>query len=1251
MLVSWGHFSDLHFKGWGGFDTGDLRLTLPDAITKHNLKFDYMFVTGDIFNKGIFDDDTKTFIRDLAKTAGCDMGNVIICPGNHDGTRHKIRKRELDSFISERVADKSAEMDEGTRRVLVDMPFEEYKAAHKDITGKEPESLLGYVRELDGINLYVLNTAVFAGQTYPGKTWTKEEEEKNNSNLYLCDAKLFNLHQEAKDKGFSDANLNLVIGHHGIECFVPEAQHNLKTFFKSQKIDLYLCGHVHKISNIEVPAASDTRQVSCGGLFYGDKAEPSFIYGTFDTDTGEVVLKSFKYDEKPQWAPNIAAADPYNLGTHKYTPPRILRSPASKARLSGESIYDIARQWWGKDAFSPLKSILTATKKDIIDAKDSLREYADELKKLTEYMHYNGYVYVHGEQFFGKTHLILKTIYDVSTRDEYCKNFDGHPIPWIHQCFVILGKRALSKDKAVELLIEQANAVMGEPIALDKKDYDKYGFSSVMQKLSRRLEHVTVVFDALDEMGVGMVDLELFTEPLPDNCTVVLSSRTKFNKIKKKIANAKSLELNGFGEKDILSILGKSKKERNVAQFVKFLLDNTKGNPRFVIEIAKRIKENNNEIPNNFREAKYITSLGSYFEGFRGIWINDPVLKELLKLFAIFERVGYLTTEDLQSYLLSIGKRLDSDSVGQELKPVIDHLDTNEDGKYKLKYNAYARHLADKYNRIDFGMAFGNVVDWLISEEKIKYLFPLFSSWNFQKETKEDKTNIIIEQSNKILDYLFARKVYIKVYNQTLMEFMCGISRRDREMRPRLNSYIEKCFDMTEEKDDYDLVTTYFRYLYETADTDAERDYAISFVKTMADNGNRSASLCLADFLRYGDIYTQRDTEAALHYADMAGDSAESLKLKYDIYIETGNTAPLKELVGKLAGYDDAYAQDLYAWHLAHGDFCAKDIQASCEIFNRLIANGNTQSMVTKARLIANGVFDNYTIEEAFKLWDAASHFKTNGYFFKGNYLYSNGDKEAGLALIEKAHSLGSNQATVFIANENIDNCIKFNPALVDRLNAIVSVACEENCEAANLIYLGVKNRLIGNYRRYDLNKLQRLGSMTNDVTKHNRVALQLYEDKHYEQAFLRFERAFLCGSKDAATNMAYMLRKGYVKSSEYSVEALLKPLLEENNAVTTVNYVLQMIEASDDCRVYDEAIGLMGKIDADCQTCNEAIDWWRKLADENDAEGDLVLGLLMHTGKLVADPDGKEMQARLKRASAAGYGIADYLLGVKNAT
>ena len=176
-----------------------------------------------------------------------------------------------------------------------------------------------------------------------------------------------------------------------------------------------------------------------------------------------------------------------------------------------------------------------------------------------------------------------------------------------------------------------------------------------------------------------------------------------------------------------------------------------------------------------------------------------------------------------------------------------------------------------------------------------------------------------------------------------------------------------------------------------------------------------------------------------------------------------------------------------------------------------------------------------------------------------------------------------------------------------------------------------VKN-LIGK-TNYNYDKV--LNYACDDEDSNYNFAWKLYKQGSYQAAFKAFENS---NKTTRELNMAYMLRKKLVYDDKYSVEKLLKPLVEKNNSFAIVNYTLCYIENNS----WEAAIELLSRINV---PDDEIINWWHNLSLEGDKEGDLVLGLLMYIGKLENDPNGISAKERLSIAVSAGYKIPDYII------
>lgn len=327
-IIRWGHFSDLHFQfERKGFNTSDLRDKLIEKIGEYaekNGKFDYVFITGDIFHKGQNEskdiDEAIEYIKKIRKAAACELKNIFLCIGNHDLKRSKVRKQNLNHVIEEYEKNKSLQYN-GYYVTVVEEVCKPFIRLCNNLYENNRYNSLHYYVDLGDINLYVLNTSIFAGQTYPEEKNAKKSLE--DTNLFICDEHLLKLKQTRNEKKRKEEReLNIVLAHHGTECFQEQEKRHFLNFLRDIGADLYLCGHVHQSIVKTLDEADGAYQCSCGGLFSDSYNTPSFIIGEYNTDSGKVTLRNYQYIVSVNaWRPSNSLTNPYDEnGIMTYTP-------------------------------------------------------------------------------------------------------------------------------------------------------------------------------------------------------------------------------------------------------------------------------------------------------------------------------------------------------------------------------------------------------------------------------------------------------------------------------------------------------------------------------------------------------------------------------------------------------------------------------------------------------------------------------------------------------------------------------------------------------------------------------------------------------------------------------------------------------------------------------------------------------------------------------------------------------------------
>ena len=138
------------------------------------------------------------------------------------------------------------------------------------------------------------------------------------------------------------------------------------------------------------------------------------------------------------------------------------------------------------------------------------------------------------------------------------------------------------------------------------------------------------------------------------------------------------------------------------------------------------------------------------------------------------------------------------------------------------------------------------------------------------------------------------------------------------------------------------------------------------------------------------------------------------------------------------------------------------------------------------------------------------------------------------------------------------------------------------------------------------------------------------------------FARAFQLGDLKAGINATYILRRGESSPDGLpSVVDLLAPGLAELDSFALVNDAL--CHASGFQRPIDWVAADARMAEIGVTGAGNILEWWHKLAQQGDAEGDLILGWLARHG-LIKDPDAQTIETRLNAATAGGWQVPKWL-------
>lgn len=281
-VLKWIQLSDLHLY-YKNFDTSFHRFTLIDKLKdlcKGNV--DLLFITGDIGYKGKYDSEGIEFIKEIISSINCPLTKVYIVPGNHD-----LRRSESRDIAIRNARSDFENIEEEDWEFISQFCFKKFSKVYQEITSRvyaDVESDVCYIDHLEewNVNIIHINTAVLAGG------------DDDTGNLYVCNSRFFE-----KIRKVNKDDINIAIGHHGLNFLNINDKTRLLQCFNQYGIILYLCGHSHKLGE-EFYGSSATflfQELTCGGLLQDSYNESSFVYGTIDTEKKEIVADLYQYSK------------------------------------------------------------------------------------------------------------------------------------------------------------------------------------------------------------------------------------------------------------------------------------------------------------------------------------------------------------------------------------------------------------------------------------------------------------------------------------------------------------------------------------------------------------------------------------------------------------------------------------------------------------------------------------------------------------------------------------------------------------------------------------------------------------------------------------------------------------------------------------------------------------------------------------------------------------------------------------------
>lgn len=302
--MRWVQFSDLHFNfddyaTNDNFDTETLKQELITTLSNLG-KIDFVTITGDClyrFNESEENIKTlKSFSKEISDACKIKKNQIYLTPGNHDVNRNDTsRIKAIDDILSK----KDSEITDAELNKLKNYGYDRFKRIHYDVTNRNYSS--NYVIERENYNIINIDTCI---------TSVRNDEE----------GKLLCVFPKLKLKKNNDEKLNIVIMHHGFDCFRNAWAKRFQNWCEDNKIDIVLCGHSHLAGIRTLDAIStNIKQFTCGAALVDEYAIPSFYVYDYNEATEEITVLLYTFfTDVGRWKLDNSHIRAFNEGKYYY---------------------------------------------------------------------------------------------------------------------------------------------------------------------------------------------------------------------------------------------------------------------------------------------------------------------------------------------------------------------------------------------------------------------------------------------------------------------------------------------------------------------------------------------------------------------------------------------------------------------------------------------------------------------------------------------------------------------------------------------------------------------------------------------------------------------------------------------------------------------------------------------------------------------------------------------------------------------
>lgn len=302
--MRWVQLSDLHFnfvdyKTKDNYDTDKLKSELIKALSDLD-GIDFVTITGDCLYRFNESEESikslKSFSKEIANSCGIKKSQLYLVPGNHDVNRDDTKRSDA---IKEILSKKDVDVTDIDLSKLGNYGYDRFKIIHRDITGRNYNS--NSIIERDNYNIINIDTCL--------TSFCNGEEGK-----LLCSL------PKIKYRNNNDKKLNIVIMHHGFDCFKNSFSNRFQIWCEDNNVDIVLCGHSH-IAGIRTLDAVSTniKQFTCGAALVDDYAIPSFYVYDYDESSEKITVSLYTFFTKVgRWKLDVSNIRAFNNGKYSF---------------------------------------------------------------------------------------------------------------------------------------------------------------------------------------------------------------------------------------------------------------------------------------------------------------------------------------------------------------------------------------------------------------------------------------------------------------------------------------------------------------------------------------------------------------------------------------------------------------------------------------------------------------------------------------------------------------------------------------------------------------------------------------------------------------------------------------------------------------------------------------------------------------------------------------------------------------------